>query len=119
MAIRPDILSTRTIQRTAHGFYKGFNMPVAFGAMAIVIILILWILLLPEGATQSLSLGRDMTLSLFRGWYVYALAGFVLFCIVIVLLPISGRVRLGPDDAEPDFSTGSWLSMMFCAGIGA
>ena len=119
MAIRPNILSTRSIRRSADGFYKGFNLPVAFGSMAVVVSLILWILLFPRSATTTLSLGRELTLSGFRGWYVYALAGFVAFCVVVVCLPVSGRIRLGPDTAEPDFSTGSWLSMMFCAGIGA
>ncbi len=119
MSIRPEILSTRSIQRTTSGFYKGFNLPVAFGAMVIVLVLILWIVFFPQSATASLSMGRELTLSGFRGWYVYALAGFVLFCVILVCLPISGHIRLGPDDAEPDFSTGSWLSMMFCAGIGA
>ena len=29
-----------------------------------------------------------------------------------------GRVRLSNDDSPPDFSTFSWASMLFCAGIG-
>jgi len=29
-----------------------------------------------------------------------------------------GEIRLGGDDAEPDFSTTSWFSMLFSAGMG-
>jgi glycine betaine transporter len=29
-----------------------------------------------------------------------------------------GRIRLGPDDEKPEFSTASWLSMLFAAGMG-
>jgi glycine betaine transporter len=30
-----------------------------------------------------------------------------------------GRVRLGPDDSRPEFSTVSWLAMLFAGGMGA
>jgi choline/carnitine/betaine transport len=29
-----------------------------------------------------------------------------------------GNIKLGPDDAEPEFSTFSWVSMMFATGMG-
>lgn len=29
-----------------------------------------------------------------------------------------GTIRLGPDDASPDFSTTSWFAMLFSAGMG-
>lgn len=119
MAINRDLLSKQIIRQSTEGFFRGFNAPVILGSLAIVLLLIFWILLFPQEATTALSTGRDLTLSMFRGWYVYALSGFVLFCIILVCLPVSGRIRLGPDDIQPEFSTMSWLSMMFCAGIGA
>ncbi|MEO1702431.1 MAG: BCCT family transporter [Pseudomonadota bacterium] len=119
MVIDPQTLAQQTIQRVADGFYSGFNRPVALGAMTVVGALIIWILVLPENATAILSWGKDATLLVFRAWYVYALAALVAFCLFIVCLPVSGRLRLGPDDEEPEYSTFSWLSMMFCAGIGA
>jgi BCCT family betaine/carnitine transporter len=30
-----------------------------------------------------------------------------------------GRVRLGEPDSRPEFSTFSWMAMLFCAGVGA
>ncbi|MEM7257396.1 MAG: BCCT family transporter [Pseudomonadota bacterium] len=119
MIIRPEILSKRVIGRVGNGIYKGFNRPVALGSMALVVAMITWIIVSPDSATEVLSVGKQMTLTVFRAWYVYALAGFVAFCFVIVLLPVSARIRLGGNDSMPDYSTGSWLSMMFCAGIGA
>lgn len=119
MAIDPNTLAQQSVRRVAEGFYSGFNRPVALGSMSVVAALIIWILVLPDNATATLSWGKDGTLIMFRAWYVYALAAFVAFCLVIVCLPISARIRLGPDDVEPEYSTFSWLSMMFCAGIGA
>lgn len=42
---------------------------------------------------------------------------FVLFCLFLIILPI-GKIRIGGKDAKPDFSTKSWLSMLFAAGMG-
>lgn len=119
MFIRPEVLSQRVIDRVRKGLYKGFNRPVALGSMTLVIAMISWIIINPTSATSVLSIGKQMTLTVFRAWYVYALAGFVAFCLLLVCLPVSARLRLGGDDSTPDYSTGSWLSMMFCAGIGA
>lgn len=52
------------------------------------------------------------------GWlYVAAVALFLVFVAALAI----GRyadVKLGPDDAEPDFSYGSWVAMLFSAGMG-
>ena len=29
-----------------------------------------------------------------------------------------GNIKLGPDDSTPEFSTFSWVSMMFATGMG-
>jgi choline/carnitine/betaine transport len=52
------------------------------------------------------------------GWiYVLVTGGFVA---LMLLLAVSryGRIRLGRDDERPEFSTGSWISMMFATGMG-
>lgn len=52
------------------------------------------------------------------GWfYVLAVAGFIVF---VVSLAVSdfGRIRLGPDHSEPDYSYTSWFAMLFSAGMG-
>ena len=52
------------------------------------------------------------------GW-LYLLAMFV-FVIVALLLAFSkyGKIKLGPDDSVPEFSTKSWFAMLFGAGMG-
>lgn len=52
------------------------------------------------------------------GWYYVLLTiGFVFFALYVGLSRW-GDVRLGPDDSEPEYSTGSWFAMLFAAGMG-
>jgi len=52
------------------------------------------------------------------GWfYVLAVAGFIVF-VVAVALSGFGRIKLGPDHSEPDYSYTSWFAMLFSAGMG-
>ncbi|AHE99120.1 BCCT family transporter [Thioalkalivibrio paradoxus] len=52
------------------------------------------------------------------GWfYVLAVAGFIVFVIALALSSF-GRIKLGPDHSEPDYSYGSWFAMLFSAGMG-
>ena len=52
------------------------------------------------------------------GWfYVLAVAGFIVF-VVAVGLSGFGRIRLGPDHSEPDYTYTSWFAMLFSAGMG-
>ena len=119
MSVSQGGLPDRRIATVSTGIYRGFNLTVALGALTSVVTLSLWIILNPDGAIAALSLGKDLTLSIFRGWFVYAIGAFVVFCLCIALVPASGRIRLGADHETPEYSFTTWLSMMFCAGIGA
>ncbi|WP_206446001.1 BCCT family transporter [Agrococcus sp. KRD186] len=50
-------------------------------------------------------------------WYVLAATGFVIFALYCGLSRI-GNIRLGRDDEQPEFSTMSWFTMLFSAGMG-
>jgi glycine betaine transporter len=52
------------------------------------------------------------------GWlFVVAAAGFVLFSLYLAFSRY-GRIRLSEHDEGPEFSTVSWVAMMFSAGMG-
>ncbi len=52
------------------------------------------------------------------GWlFVLTSCGFVIFSAYLALSRY-GNIKLGPDDSEPEFSTVSWVSMMFATGMG-
>lgn len=49
--------------------------------------------------------------------YLLAMLLFVLF-VAAVACSKYGKIRLGPDDSRPEYSTFSWFAMLFCAGMG-
>ena len=100
------------------GFYRGFNAIVAVTTKLLVMGLVAFLIAMPTASSHVLTTLKTATLTVFAGWYIYLLAAFVVFNLVLVVLPVSGRVTLGPDTAVPEHSTMTWLSMMFCAGIG-
>ncbi|QRZ60830.1 BCCT family transporter [Rothia sp. ZJ932] len=55
----------------------------------------------------------------YLGWF-YVL-GVAIFAIFLVYMAVSrfGRIKLGDDDADPEYSGLAWFGMMFAAGVGA
>jgi choline-glycine betaine transporter len=80
--------------------------------------LILWAIAFPDQAASVLGAMNSIILASFNYWYVYSVAFFVILCFVLALWPTAGRMKLGVDEDEPEFTNFSWFSMMFGAGIG-
>src|SRR5215207_7910374 len=52
------------------------------------------------------------------GWvFILSSFGFLSFSVYLAVSRY-GRIKLGSDDEEPEFSTVSWVAMMFSAGMG-
>lgn len=52
------------------------------------------------------------------GWLFSLLTIVVFFFMLIVSIGQRGRIVLGSDDEKPEFSTVSWVAMLFSAGMG-
>jgi choline/glycine/proline betaine transport protein len=52
------------------------------------------------------------------GWLLHGSISFVLLFALGLLCTRWGRIRLSTDDGPPEFSTSSWLAMLFSAGMG-
>ncbi|PRI11998.1 BCCT family transporter [Leucobacter massiliensis] len=52
------------------------------------------------------------------GWLFGALAILVALFMLVIGFGPTGGIRLGADDEQPEFSMGSWISMLFAAGLG-
>ncbi|SDZ15606.1 choline/carnitine/betaine transport [Micromonospora pattaloongensis] len=61
--------------------------------------------------------GLDWVIGTF-GWLFVVAADVFLVLAVVIALTRFGRIRLGADDDEPEFSTLAWIAMMFSAGMG-
>jgi glycine betaine transporter len=51
-------------------------------------------------------------------WWLLLCTGFVILSAFLALGPY-GAVKLGDDDETPEFSTPSWIAMLFAGGMGA
>jgi glycine betaine transporter len=91
---------------------------VVFGtAFGLVLAFVLWGML----GTESLASGVNTAFGNIidnTGWmFVLTSTAFVALAAVIAVSRY-GRIRLGQDDDRPEFSTGSWVAMLFAAGMG-
>ena len=117
MFIKPPI--TKLLIRVSQsGFYRGFSKDVTITAKVLVAALILWAIAFPENAASVLGSLNSLIMSGFNYWYIYAMGFFVVLCCGLAIFPRVGKLRLGRDDDRPEFSSFSWFSMMFGAGIG-
>ncbi len=52
------------------------------------------------------------------GWFFVLTMNIILVFVFVLLFGRHGNVRLGGDDAKPEFSRLAWFSMLFSAGMG-
>jgi len=74
-------------------------------------------LIFPADAKAILEGARTWSIETFDWLFMIAGNVFVLFCLLMIVLPV-GKIRLGGADAKPDYSRISWFSMLFAAGMG-
>jgi BCCT family betaine/carnitine transporter len=89
-----------------------------FGVSAgLILLFIVATLLFPTEAKEALTGARGWSIDNFDWLFMIGGNLFVLFCLTLIVLPV-GKVRLGGAQAKPEFSTLSWFSMLFAAGMG-
>jgi len=91
--------------------------PVFWVTATLILIFVLGTLMAPEPAKAIFASGKGWSISHFDWLFMVGGNIFVIFCLVLIFLPI-GKIRLGGIDARPEFSTLSWFSMLFAAGMG-
>ena len=85
------------------------------GVTAVAFVLLT--LIFPEQAGAVFLAVRDFATSKLDWMFMIIVNFFVIFCIVLIFLPMS-KVRLGGDDAVPEYSYPAWFAMLFAAGMG-
>lgn len=90
-----------------------------FGISAGLILLFLGSLLFvdPSVAKDTLNAVKNSIIDQFDGLFMWSANFFVLFTFAIMLSPL-GKIRIGGKDSVADHSRGSWLAMLFAAGMG-
>ncbi|CAD0187272.1 Glycine betaine transporter OpuD [Ruegeria sp. THAF57] len=117
MAKEPPLMEL-PIEVSEGGFYDGFSKDVTIASKILVGALIFWAIAFPENASVVLGAMNSFLLANFASWYTWVVAFFIIVCVVLAIIPSTGRLKMGLPGDTPEFSSFSWFSMMFGAGIG-
>jgi len=83
----------------------------------LIIAFVLITLMFQESAGAAFNALRPWLTNTFDWLFMGAANIFVLFCLLLIVLPL-GKVRIGGKDAEPEYSYTGWFAMLFAAGMG-
>lgn len=93
------------------------NPRVFWGASGVIALLLATTLAMPGSADAAFKAAQGWAVDTFGWFYISAVAVFLVVVLVLGFGP-AGKLKLGPDDAGPDFPYLSWLAMLFAAGMG-
>ena len=114
-SIHPGLIPGISVEDTNREFPT--NKPVFIVAFLLTLAVIAWAFISPETLSETGTNMRDWVV-INLGWgYTAVVLGVALFMLAIAFGP-TGNIRLGADDSEPEFSTATWISMLFAAGLG-
>jgi len=91
--------------------------PVFIISALMVLAFVIGTLVFPAIAKTAFDGAKGWSIDHFDWLFVVAGNIFVIFCLVLIVHPV-GRIRLGGEDAKPEFSVTSWFAMLFAAGMG-
>ncbi len=91
--------------------------PVFFISAVLVIVFIIATLMNPADAKKLFDSSKTWTIQNFDWFFMISGNIFVLYCLILIILPV-GKIRLGGNDAKPEFTRLSWFAMLFAAGMG-
>ena len=94
-----------------------FAPKVVVPALLVLGILLVFCGFYPERAELFFSGAQGWVVGHFDWFYTVVVSVFLVF-LVLIASSGYGNIRLGPDDAVPDFSFVSWTAMLFAAGMG-
>lgn len=98
-------------------FGMDIHNPVFAISALLILIFVITTLLVPAEAKSVLESAKSWSIDYFDWFFMVASNLFIVFCLALLVLPL-GKIRIGGEDARPEFSTLSWFAMLFAAGMG-
>ncbi|MEU9039951.1 BCCT family transporter [Streptomyces sp. NPDC048352] len=89
---------------------------VTLGVLAVLAV-VAWAALGGDSFDTASGAALAWVLDNFAWLFVIAADVFLVLCVALAISRF-GRIRLGADDSEPEFTTLAWIAMMFSAGMG-
>jgi choline/glycine/proline betaine transport protein len=92
--------------------------PVVFPVSAVIIVgIVIFAAVAPNVAQERFTDTRLFLEGTFGWFYILVMALLLITSVFLIFSPYA-RIKLGPDDSVPDYSTPAWFAMLFSAGMG-
>lgn len=98
-------------------WHASITLPVFIPAVVIIFLLVVGTISDPELAGDAFASALSFITHHFGWFYMLCVAVFLVF-IVLIALSSWGKIKLGPDHSEPQYSFPAWFAMLFSAGYG-
>ncbi|HLQ72209.1 MAG TPA: BCCT family transporter [Bacillota bacterium] len=86
-------------------------------AAVICIAIVLWGSVAPDHFNDITHQMTTFSYTYFGWFYMFVIIAMISFCLYMMFSRF-GKIKLGKDDAEPEFSLIAWFAMLFSAGMG-
>lgn len=114
-SVHPALVPGVSVEETGRTYRTD---PLVFGvAVTLVVSFIAWGIFSGDNLSGTTSAVLGWVVEYF-GFFFTTIATIVLVFMLFVGFSRYGRIPLGRDDEEPEFSMFSWISMLFAAGMG-
>lgn len=88
-----------------------------YTSLAVVAVFVGWTLITPNTVQSVFDAILSWCLERLGWYFLLSLFGYLAFCFILAFSRF-GKMKLGKDDDEPEYSTASWIAMTFSAGMG-
>ena len=113
---REDV-DSRIGERNIQRWGLDMHNPVFFTSSGFIIILLILTLVYQEQAASAFGAVQTFVSDKF-GWFLIVTVNILLVYSVFLAFGRFSKIRIGGQDARPEFSTLSWFAMLFSAGMG-
>jgi choline/carnitine/betaine transport len=114
-SVHPALVPGVSVEETGRTYRTD---PLVFGvAVALTLAFIAWGVFAGDNLAGTTRAVLDWVVE-YTGFFFTTIATVILGFMLIVGFSRYGRIPLGRDDEEPEFSMFSWISMLFAAGMG-
>src|SRR5699024_10314576 len=90
---------------------------VFYFTLVLVILVVIFGAAFPATFEQLSENVKGFVATSFGWYYMLIMAGMLILAVILAVSPY-GKIRLGKDHERPDFSTPTWIAMLFSAGMG-
>lgn len=96
---------------------SSYNPYVFFGSLIVLSVMVIYVSIFRVQAQAQMDMAKAWINTNF-GWFYVLTVAVILITAVFLFFSRYGDIKLGPDHSKPTYSTTSWLSMLFAAGMG-